>query len=136
MRMTYRTDFKLTNRVNDYGAACRYLTEDNMVDYLHDDPDVHGAEKVTGVIWVLEDEQKGFIKVFTNDELTAEESAEISEWIRGQCSDGLGEGFEQQDFANYRDEDQWSYNEYDEEWVMASFDWETNSYILRLVEND
>ena len=55
-----------------------------------------------------------------------------------QNSDGLGEGFEQQSFASYEIEDDYNCG-YDEdeyiepEYVMASFDWETNDYEFTLV---
>ena len=55
----------------------------------------------------------------------------VSSWITGQNSDGLGEGFEQQEFAwmPYDDDD-----DYYDDGEMASFDWQTNNYKLHLVK--
>ena len=126
--MTYRTKFNLTAPVIDFEAAYDYLIEDNMTDYLHN-AEISGHDKVIHIAWYLMTEEKGYIEVQTDGELTAEESRAISDWIRGQNSDGLGEGFEQQDFACYSlDDDEDGYDEY----VMASFDWETNDYELTL----
>lgn len=179
-QFTYRTRFTLEAPVNDYDAAYEYLTEDDMTVYLKDscgnqerlatiDP-----EDIISIRWELQDEQSGYIELKSYREFTPEELKGLGDWIRGQCSDGLGEGFEQQDFADYFEEDDYAYAEeeyerdrenaeaeYDEmseeeqeaygdidsyiddyagnppdEWEyhhMASFDWETNDYLLKLV---
>lgn len=145
----YRTKFKLSNYVLDLDAAQGYLTEDDMVNYLLkelDDscsyfqiPMSHLKDKILGVNWHLEDENSGYIELITTEEIPQAELNQISEWVRGQCSDGLGEGFEQQDFAFYEDEDDldaWEDDEdcpispCDDHWVMCSFDWSTNKYIF------
>jgi len=100
----YYTEFNLASPVNDFEAAQSYLTEDDMTQYLLDDDRIpqSGRDKVKSVTWDLEDDDRGTIWVVTNAELTEEESSAISDWIGGQNSDGLGEGFEQQSFAeNY-----------------------------------
>lgn len=133
----YRADFELTNQVRDYDAAYKYLTEDDMTKYLKDDK--RGSSKVKSVRWELLDAISGYIEVQTTEKLTDAESANISDWIGGQNSDGLGEGFEQQGFANYRlddnqdDEDEDEYG-FEDEWIMASFDWRTNDYDLKFIE--
>ena len=124
MIYTYCTDFTLTNPVNDFGAAQAYLTDDDMTKYWKNG---HKQSKVIKIQWDLIDEQTGHIVVITNDELTSNEADELSNWISGQNSDGLGEGFEQQDFA-------WiPYDDEEDEGEMASFDWETNDYKLVLI---
>lgn len=124
MIYTYCTDFTLTNPVNDFEAAQAYLTDDDMTKYWKRK---HEQSKVIKIQWDLTDEQTGHIVVITNDELTSNEANELSNWIRGQNSDGLGEGFEQQDFA-------WiSYDDEEDEGEMASFDWDTNDYKLVLI---
>lgn len=133
MTFIYRTTFNLTEAVINFRRAYEYLLEDDMTKYLLGDE--RGCKKVICVQWILETESSGIIEVKTSEELTEKEKANISSWISGQNSDGLGEGFEQQDFANYyigEEEDYDSY--YDEDWVMASFDWETNDYDLKLVD--
>jgi len=100
----YYTKFNLESPVNDFEAAQSYLTEDDMTQYLLDDDRIpqSGRDKVKSVTWDLKDNDSGTIWVITTAELTEEESAAISDWISGQNSDGLGEGFEQQSFAeNY-----------------------------------
>lgn len=138
MKHIYRTNFNLTYPVNDFDAAYSYLTEDDMTEYLLDDD--RGCSKVESIRWELVDEQSGYIEVITNELLTDDEKKNISDWIRGQNSDGLGEGFEQQRFAEYQEEEDW-YDEdedeyYEGEWVSASFDWSTNPYRLTLIDPD
>ncbi len=144
---TYGTSFTLTNPVNDYNAALDYLQADDMTQYLIDDLDYLGLSHLEGKIkeirWVLEDEQSGYIVLYTTEPLAEEDLDKISEWISGQCSDGLGEGFEQQDFASgedfeeyeYEDEDGETQTDYEEVNTMASFDWETNDYKLKLYDS-
>lgn len=136
----YRTYFTLVACVNDLSAAQEYLTEDDMTVYLKEDnripEDVRNA--VEKIEWHLTDECSGNIELQTNRALSADELKPISEWVGGQNSDGLGEGFEQQEFANYEDEGLEGYDEsdWDNEWIMASFDWKTNEYIFEFVRND
>lgn len=145
----YRTKFNLEAPVLDMEAAQEYLSEDSMAEYLREDlddscdyftiPMSHLRDKVISLEWHLEDSDSGYIELCTKTEFTPGELAQISEWVSGQNSDGLGEGFEQQDFANYENSG-WCGNRYDEDdcedmWVMASFDWETNKYIFSLYEH-
>lgn len=136
----YRTYFNLTACVTDLLAAQEYLTEDDMTSYLKDDSripeDVRNA--VEKIEWNLVDEDSGNIELTTNRALSAAELKSISEYVSGQNSDGLGEGFEQQDFANYKDEGLEGYSEsnWDDEWITASFDWESNDYTFEFVRND
>lgn len=107
-----------------FGQADAFLRADDMTQYLDD----HLREKVAKVEWNLEGTDGGTIDVEAKQELTSDELAELSDWIGGQCSDGLGESFEQRDFAQIYDYDDWG----GEEWVgMISFDWESNNYKLR-----
>lgn len=108
----YATCFDLAGSVQDINEAREYLAEDDMKQY-YDGP---GKEKIEQLVWELQARSYGYILVDTNEELTEEESRAISSYIRGQNSDGLGEGFEQ----NFIDE----YGE------MCSFDWYDNHYPL------
>ena len=142
--LTYLAEFWLTHPVNDLEAAQNYLLEDDMEKYAKDDYriPISGRDKIKTITWNLTSEQHGFICVKTNEYLTNKESEAISEWISGQCSDGLVEGFEGQDFANYLDNDEYTYDPYyidneehecnEDNWIIASFDWETNNYELIL----
>lgn len=134
----YETAFNLTSDVNDLEAAQDYLNDPNMTEYLVEEyPKLNGV--VNKIEWILKNYSDGVIKVRTTRELTEEEKEIISEWIKGQNSDGLGEGFEQQDFARLEeDESDWDNEYYDDyheysDIIYASFDWQTNKYILKLV---
>ena len=140
----YKTYFKLRYEVNDLKAAQEYLAEDDMTTYLIEDGRIarEVRDVVVSIRWILTDEQSGAIVLTTKTELSAEQLLTISDWVSGQNSDGLGEGFEQQDFANYDlglYDEYGRYNsdleleeEYEECYVMASFDWTTNKYIFEL----
>lgn len=136
--MLYRTYFNLVAEVKDFEAARQYLIEDDMTDYLiTDERGASCKDKIKSIKWILRDESHGYIDLETTSELTSTELANISDWVSGQNSDGLGEGFEQQDFACYIDEGLTGYDdeEWDDETIMASFDWETNPYTFELVSN-
>ena len=134
---TYRTDFQLEYPVKDMNAAQAYLDDPQLGRYLHSFLEDNGmpdtAQKIISIAWSLLDVDSGYITLETNDYLNDNESKEISDWICGQNSDGLGEGFEQQPFASYDlNEENESDDDYYEEWVMASFDWQYNNYPLIL----
>lgn len=142
--MLYRTYFKLLAEVNDFEAARQYLIADDMTKYLIDDDCCSSCkDKIKSIKWILRDESHGYIDLETTAELTSLELDSISDWVSGQNSDGLGEGFEQQDFACYDDSDYDDYyddedegNSYGDTSVMASFDWQINSYKFLLVSED
>lgn len=133
LEFEYYTDFVLYYPVNDFEAARDYLTSEDMTKYLinsfnhHKDMETLKPEDIISIEWKLLDEEEGKIILITTRKLTDKESKAISEWISGQNSDGLGEGFEQQDFA-------FAYYENDEEYKLmySSFDWRTNNYKLHL----
>jgi len=132
----YCTDFELTNDVNDYRKACKYLQDDDMCKYLIADleyykkVDPEYIDSIVDIVWDLRTSNSGKILLTTTRELPGEVLDIISDWVRGQNSDGLGEGFEQQDFAAVYDKDEYGdIDIYD----MASFDWETNDYPFYLL---
>ncbi len=127
MTSTYTTSGTLTNPVNDLDSARAYLAEDDMTQYAPAGLPIHDVR------WDLLDEGSWKVTVVTDRELTEAESAEISEWISGQNSDGLGEGFEQQPFAEHCEYDRWG-NMDEDSYVMSSFDWETNDCTLVFVK--
>lgn len=137
---TYRTYFNLTNAVNDFEEARKYLTEDNMTAYLKGDSripeDVRSV--VDNIVWILKDIASGYIELIANRSLSTQELESISKFVSGQNSDGLGEGFEQQDFACYEDEGLVGYEgeEWDNEMITASFDWQTNNYLFEKVSDN
>lgn len=136
----YRTYFKLTNYVIDFEEARKYLIEDNMKQYLQNDSrcSTDTYSKILSIEWILKDKNSGYIELKTTEELSTEELDKLSDWVRGQNSDGIGESFEQQDFACYVSEDFDTEGYYDEDYdendyITASFDWQTNEYKFELI---
>lgn len=139
----YQTTFYLLADVLDIGEAQAYLEEPNMLDYF-DNEEI--KRKLKSMTWHLTDCGSGYIEVMANEELAENELDEISAYISGQNADGIGEGFEQQWFANYDAGQYDSYgnkisvwdldDDYEEDWIMASFDWDRNDYLLNLVAKD
>ena len=139
----YQTTFYLLADVLDLDEAQAYLEEDNML-YYFDNEEI--KRKLKSIKWHLVDCGSGYIEVIANEELSENELEEISEYIKGQNSDGIGESFEQQWFANYDANKYDDYgneisvwdldDDYEEDWIMASFDWDSNYYVLELVESD
>ena len=105
----YRTYFDLSDSISDehWMEARKYLDEDNMANYLPDEL----LEKIILIQYDLITNNKGFINIISNALLTQEELIELKNELDGQNSDGLGEGFEQQEFAGLRnseDEDDYT----------------------------
>ena len=68
----------------------------DMAQYLGDNPGV--ADKLMSAVWTVEEidgRLLGRIDCHLKELLTPDEMADLREEILGQCSDGLGEGFEQ-----------------------------------------
>ena len=108
----YSTNFNLTDEIyiEFFEDAVSYLIEDNMAQYVP----CYLKAKIVSVEWVLEERDEGVIVIWTKELLSEEEKDELSEWIAGQCSDGLGEGFEQEPFAEIGGYDEY-YDEEDED---------------------
>lgn len=122
---TYQISGKLDQPVTDVLAAINYLQDTDMTAFLPETV----KPIVTSILWTLTAADVWQVTVRATRELTPEEQEAVSEWVSGQNSDGLGEGFEQQSWAEtYYEED------YEEKWSMASFDWKTNECKLVLVE--
>ena len=80
-------------------ALNRYTANDenDMAAYYNKDDGV--SEKLTSAVWSVElhsDMLFGRIDCSLKEALTAEETEALRDWLMGQCSDGLCEGFEQQ----------------------------------------
>lgn len=137
---TYETEFNLSVPVNDIDAAQEYLIKYDMTKYLtqrikreaNKDKIDNFSDAIVSIKWLLYDEQSGVIRLQSSRLLNQDELDFVSSWILGQNSDGLGEGFEQQEFAwmPYDDDD----DDDDYYGEMASFDWQTNNYKLHLVK--
>ena len=84
---------EISDALNRYTAN----DENDMATYYNQDDGV--SEKLTSAVWSVElhgDRLFGRIDCSLKEALTAEETESLRDWLMGQCSDGLGEGFEQQ----------------------------------------
>lgn len=132
----YVSKFNLVDPIQD-GAledANDYFQSDDMTQYLDDE--LKGP--IDKVKWVLDDEQSGHVEVKTNRDLTPEEEHQLTEWISGQNSDGIGEGFEQM-FAYEDVDDTYGYdsdNDDSDEYVMPSFDWQHGSTLTPVKDDE
>ena len=117
----YRMNFSLTDNVTDFYDANDYLHDDDMTQYFtceYRDEEMQAMKNILAhVEWSLTDVNEGHIDVITSAPLSDHQISLVMDEISGQNSDGLGEGFEQQDFANYTE-----YEEYDCEWIEPTFD--------------
>ena len=131
----YRTSGVLTGHIADENVAeaQAYLTQDDMTQYL--DAELQGL--VEHIEWRLEaDGHSWSVTAFVPGYMGLSEShlKALSEWVSGQNSDGLGESFEQQDFAWETPDDCFCDDEDECDGYMCrenggrmtSFDWETN----------
>lgn len=126
MTTTYKATGRLTTPVSDLSAARAYLAQDDMTQYIHPE---YLQRTVHSVNWDLTDTDSWVVTVVTHQPLTPDASAELSSWISDQNSDGLGEGFEQQSFAEHCERD--AYGNWDDEtYEMSSFDWQDNPCTL------
>lgn len=132
MTAVYKTMGGLTHPVSDLTAAREFLREhgEGIEQYIYPDeakPHVHS------VTWDLLNDHEWEVTLIADEYLSAAQLELLSGWISGQNSDGLGEGFEQQPFAEHENEE-WDVDDEEEpEIVMSSFDWETNPCTLTAV---
>lgn len=105
----YHMPFRLTRPVNDIEKASAYLTADQMIDYLLDDSEVlkSARDRVFQIEWQLSTATTGNVVLVSKKPLTNVELGSIAGWVVGQNSDGLGEGFEQQPFACYLNDEEY-----------------------------
>lgn len=149
----YRTTGHLVDSISreHVAEAQKYLQADEMAKYL--DPPLEDV--VTRLTWYLDSNGYDYyVEAICNRELTTEELKQLGSEVSGQNSDGLGEGFEQQEFAWSEDpvEDEdcsacdgtgtddagMQCGECDGQGVidgeegghMCSFDWETNDSVF------
>ena len=85
------------DEINDTLKEYTANDENDMATYYNKDDVV--SEKLTSAVWSVElhgDKLFGRIDCSLKEALTAEETEALRDWLIGQCSDGLCEGFEQQ----------------------------------------
>ena len=143
-RLTYQTEFDLAEFVN-VKRANEFLHEKDMTEILRNDLLAAGrkgaAEALVLIEWsVWGDEydnvvnDHGAVKLVTTALLPKSDKDFISDWVKGQCSDGIGESFEQR-FPDEHYERAWwdtDENEDGDYEPMASFDYNTNEYKFKL----
>lgn len=81
---------------SNFDDAHNYLIEENMLKYY----DGKGKARLRSIYWVLTSCIGGYIRIKGQlPYISRELKNKLTEFIIGQNSDGLGEGFSQQDFA-------------------------------------
>ena len=71
-----------------------------MEQYFDEDDNAEVASKLKSMVWgfeVYNHELYGTVTVELTEDISAQGVSDLKDWISGQNSDGLGEGFEQQD---------------------------------------
>ena len=140
----YGCPFYLEAGVDDIDEAQDYLDDDYnlMLDLFNEDisgdyrsnRNASSDKPLINWRWYLKDNSSGYFIYETSRELTKEELKNLGEGTTGQAADGLGEGFEQQEWACYTivynegDED-----EYEDE-IMCSFNWKED-YVIKPLSN-
>jgi hypothetical protein len=96
-----KAKFYLNQKLDEdqFDEAREYLLDDNMTYYLDD----HLKRKIKKIEWDLKELDWGFINIETKEDLTTKDLEDLATFIEGQNSDGLGEGFNQQYFAEKED---------------------------------
>lgn len=94
------TDYIIANmdEVESELQGYTMLDSNNMADYYNDNSVI--KEKLVSMDWgicEINDTPYGYVDVVLNAPLNDSEVDELKEWISGQNSDGLGEGFEQRE---------------------------------------
>ena len=83
-------------------AFSEYQGEDvDMAKYFGERRSKTASKKTKRIEWKFEETKNrlyGRVDVLLTEELTADETEALKDWICGQNSDGLGEGFEQREF--------------------------------------
>ena len=85
------------DEINDALKEYTANDENDMATYYNKDDGV--SEKLTSAVWSVElhgGRLFGRIDCSLTEALTVEKTEALRDWLTGQCSDALGEGFEQQ----------------------------------------
>jgi hypothetical protein len=85
-------------------AFQNYQGNDNMAEYFDEYDSKTAYKKIKYAEWKFEEVNGclwGKVNVSLTENLTKDETEELKDWISGQNSDGLGEGFEQQEIRTY-----------------------------------
>ena len=108
----YQLEFKLSEplRFEHLEEANEYLHDNDMTQFFTCEfrsPEQQAMKDILAhVEWKLKDVNGGVVDIITSSPLTDRQKNLVYGEILGQNTDGLGEGFEQQDFANWREEEE------------------------------
>lgn len=138
----YRISGALTGTIapENVAAAQAYLVQDDDMALFFHMWEAWAKDVVEHVEWKLDHNGHNWsVTAFATRELTDEEQRVFSEWVSGQNSDGMGEGFEQQDFA-WQEQDDCTCD--GDGWGscdcagghMISFDWKDNEHKVERVK--
>ena len=147
MEFKYLSSFKMSNgpvngRKNDVNA---YLQEIPMEQFLNKDIEnnkngIDTSLKIISVKWEMVEDafgslEKGTVTVVSPRLLRYQEVTFINDWINGQNSDGLGEGFAQSDFCEYKEEIDPRDFSSEEDYIDAVEEAE-DTYVNTVIESD
>ena len=121
----YGCNFTLRAPVLDLDKAQDYLDEDfKLMLVIFNDDLKADDDPIVNWRWFLTTDEMGVFVYETNRRLTNKEIHNLEEATEGQASDGLGEGFCQQEWSEYEDSNYDSFWDGDEpEWFLAEIDW-------------
>ena len=123
---TYRTNFKLSCKLNDFEAAKEFFDNYETDQSIMVAPELKDiCDEILSIVWVLEDEESGYIELRTVISFSEDRLKRISDWVSYQNSDGIGEDFKQEDCSIGIN--------IDGEYATASFDFDINYYIFEEV---
>lgn len=121
----YGCNFVLRAPVLDVDKAQEYLDKyhKDMTEFFNEEVGSYDAV-VTNWRWYLTSDEDGVFIYETSRALTSTELGYLEEATEGQASDGIGEGFCQQEWSEYEDpsyDPSWDGDE--PEWLLAEIDW-------------
>ncbi len=90
------TIIRYLDEINSELTVYQNMDGSTMLDFFDEDDNI--SKKMTSMKWgvcAIEDKPFGFVEIELTEPLTEDELKKLKDWIEGQNSDGLGEGFEQ-----------------------------------------
>lgn len=100
-RTAYRYRGEIENKFDEYNEGF-----EDMAKYFYSRDSKSAAPKILSAVWRFEAVGGclfGRVDFILTEPLTAEETEAVKDWIAGQNSDGLGEGFEQREIQTRDD---------------------------------
>ena len=88
------TIIRYLDEINSELTVYQNMDGSTMLDFFDEDDNI--SKKMTSMKWgvcAIEDKPFGFVEIALTEPLTEDELKTLKDWIEGQNSDGLGEGF-------------------------------------------